>query len=109
MYICYFCNAIVFVLLGCGASLEHLLAAGGAAGGGHGPQAPPAELHKLSLQSSLPAGVRPPEPLIEEEQAVQREGDGEQAPAHRAPHLAETGTSTHIWCLVRVQVLTSGA
>lgn len=71
------------------ALLVHLLAAGGAGDGDDGSQALGRVLHKLLLQSALPAGISPGEFLVQVEEAVERHGESDETPAHRTTHLEE--------------------
>lgn len=76
------------------ASLVHLLAAGGAGDGDNGSQAVGHVLHKLLLQSALPAGVGPGEFLVQVEEAVERHRESDETPAHRTTHLQQ---QQHTW------------
>ena len=78
--------------MGGGVLLVHLLAAGRAGDGDDGSQAVGGVLHKLLLQSALSADISPGEFLVQIEETVQREGQSDDTPAHRAPHLQYTDT-----------------
>ncbi len=78
-----------------GVLLVHLLAAGGAADRDDCSEAGGCVLHELMLQSTLSAGVRPGESLIQVEETVQRERESDETPAHWTPHLQHTHTHTH--------------
>lgn len=75
-----------------GVILVHLLAAGGAGDGDDGSQAAGGVLHKLLLQSALPAGVGPGEFLVQVEETVQRQRESDETPAHRTPYLQQQHT-----------------
>ena len=70
-----------------GDSRVDLLAAAVAGHGDEGPQPLRGVLHELALQSALPGHLRPGELLVQVEQAVERQGQRDETPAHRAPHL----------------------
>lgn len=77
--------------------LVHLLAAGGACDGYDSSQTVSCMLHKLLLQSALPAGVRPGEPLVKVQEAVQGKGEGDNTPAHRTPHLQQNTPESNMF------------
>lgn len=59
-----------------------MLAAGGAADWDDSFETAGSVLHELLLQSALPAGVSPGELLVDVEEAVDRQGQGDDTPAH---------------------------
>lgn len=65
----------------------HLLAAGGACDGGDGSEEVGGVLRELLLQSSLLAAVGPGESLVQVEETIEGDGDGDDPPAHGTPHL----------------------
>lgn len=60
----------------------HLLAAAGAADRDDCSETASGVLHELLLQSALPAGVSPGELLVQVEEAVDRQGQGDDTPAN---------------------------
>lgn len=65
-----------------GVLLAHLMAAGAAGDRDDGSQALSGVLDKLLLQSTLPAGISPGEFLVQVEETIQRDREGDETPAH---------------------------
>lgn len=66
-----------------------MLAAGGAADWDDYSETAGSVFHELLLESAFPAGVSPGELLVDVEEAVDRQGQGDDTPANGAPHLRD--------------------